>query len=218
MNIYSWIIIIASIVTALVIFLLACKFIAGKETGLIIFSVILVGTLGSVGLYVAASMNGTQILSSKFAAEYQVKQKTFRTTDKNPANYLNAAYAFYAENGVQYQIRGTDMLKQPESTPAFVEIYSCEAVDGYSWCYLKKGPAIRYALTKLSHDGNKAVDYEHKNNGNGNNASTDSNNTDTNTNTRTDSDTDADDNSTVNGTDYPDGNSTVDNVLNNSDM
>lgn len=193
MNIYSWIIIIASVVTALVIFLLACKFIAGKETGLIIFSVILVGTLGSVGLYVAASVNGTQILSSKFAAEYQVKQKTFRTTDKNPANYLNAAYAFYAENGVQYQIRGTDMLKQPESTPAFVQIYSCEAVDGYSWCYLKKGPAIRYALTKLSHDGNKALDYEHKDNGKSNDTSIDSNDTDT--NTGNDSDTNADGNS-----------------------
>lgn len=166
MNIYSWITIIASVVTALVIFLFACKFIAGKETELIIFSVILVGVLGSAGLYVAASMNGTQILSAKFADEYQVKQKTFRTTDENPANYLDAAYAFYAENGVQYQIRGTEMLKQPEATPAFVEIYSCEAVDGYSWCYLKKGPAIRYALTKLSHDGKEAVDYDGEDNAN----------------------------------------------------
>ncbi len=160
MSIYSWIIIIASIVLGLSIFLFALKFIAGKDTGLLIFSVLLVGVVASVALYVVASVNGTQILTAKFAAEYQIKQKTFRTTDKNPANYLNAAYAFYAENGVQYQLRGTDMLKQPETDSAFVGIYSCEAVDGYSWCYLKKGPAVRYVLTKRSHDGKEAVDYE----------------------------------------------------------
>lgn len=163
MSIYSWITIIASIVLVLSIILLILKFIAGKDTGLVIFSVILVGILGSAALYVVTSMNGTQVISAKFATEYQIKQKTFRTTDKNPANYLNAAYAFYAENGVQYQIRGTDMLKQPETDSAFVSIYSCEAVDGYSWCYLKKGPVIRYALTTLSHDGKKAEDYEHEN-------------------------------------------------------
>lgn len=163
MSIYSWITIIASVVLVLSIIFLVLKFIAGKDTGLLIFSVILVGVLGSAALYVVTSMNGTQVLSAKFAAEYQIKQKTFRTTDKNPANYLNSAYAFYAENGVQYQIRGTDMLKEPETDSAFVSIYSCEAVDGYSWCYLKKGPVIRYTLTKLSHDGKEAEDYEHEN-------------------------------------------------------
>ena len=175
MSIYSWIMIIASIVLVLSIIFLILKFIAGKDTGLLIFSIILVGVLGSVALYIATSMNGTQVLSAKFATEYQIKQKTFRTTDKNPANYLNAAYAFYAENGVQYQIRGTDMLKAPETNSAFVSIYSCEAVDGYSWCYLKKGPVIRYALTKLSHDGKEADDYEHVKNEKSSNDGADAN-------------------------------------------
>ena len=105
-------------------------------------------------------MQGTQILSEKLAAEYQIKEETFRTTDENTANYLHAAYAFYAENGVQYQLRGTQLLQEPDAAPAFTGIYTCEAVDGYPWCYLKKGTVIRYTLTALSHDGSEAIDYE----------------------------------------------------------
>ncbi len=160
MSIYLWIRIISSITLLIVIFLLARKFLSGKENELIIFSVIVLGVAASAALYIFASMNGTQILASDFSAEYQIKEETFKTTDENTANYQNAAYAFYAENGVQYQLRGSDLLQEPESAPAFVGIYICDAVDGYSWCYLKKGTVIRHTLTKLSHDGNKAVNYE----------------------------------------------------------
>ncbi len=160
MSIYSWITIIASVTVVLIIFLLVRKFLAGKENGLIIFSVIIAGILASAALYFLSSMNGTQILVSEFSTEYQMKEETFRSTDENTANYLNTAYAFYAENGIQYQLRGTELLKEPDASPAFVGIYSCEAVDGYSWCYLKKGTVLRYTLTELSHDGNQAVDYE----------------------------------------------------------
>ncbi len=160
MSVYLWITCIAAVTLLLVIILFFRKFLAGKENGLIIFSVILPGVLLSAALYVFASMQGTQILSKKLAAEYQIKEETFRTTDENTANYLHAAYAFYAENGVQYQLRGTQLLQEPDAAPAFTGIYTCEAVDGYPWCYLKKGTVIRYTLTALSHDGSEAIDYE----------------------------------------------------------
>lgn len=162
MNVYSWITLIASITFILVVFLFCRKFLAGKENGLVIFSVVLAGIFASAAFYVLTSMQGTQILDSDFAVEYQIKEETFRTTDENTANYLNAAYAFYAENGVQYQLRGTDLLEEPESDPAFIGIYTCEAVEGYPWCYLKKGTVVRHTLTKLSHDGSQAVDYENR--------------------------------------------------------
>ena len=162
MNIYLWITIIASITTVLVIFLLIRKFLAGKENGIFIFSVIFTGVLVSALLYILSSMKGTQILAANFATEYQIKEETFKTTDENTANYLNAAYAFYAENVVQYQLRGMDLLEEPEEAPAFIGIYSCEAVDGFSWCYLKKGTVVRHTLTKRSHDGHEAVDYENR--------------------------------------------------------
>lgn len=160
MSVYLWITLIAAVTLLLVIILFFRKFLAGKENGLIIFSVILPGILLSAALYVFTSMQGTQILSEKLAAEYQIKEETFRTTDENTANYLHAAYAFYAENGVQYQLRGTELLQEPDAAPAFTGIYACEAVDGYSWCYLKKGTVIRYTLTALSHDGSEAIHYE----------------------------------------------------------
>lgn len=160
MSVYSWITCIAAITLILVVILFFRKFLAGKENGLIIFSVIFLGILASAALYVFTSIQGTQILSYELAAEYQLKEETFRTTDENTANYLHAAYAFYAENGVQYQLRGTQLLEQPDAAPAFTGIYTCEAVDGFSWCYMKKGTVIRYTLTALSHDGSKAVDYE----------------------------------------------------------
>lgn len=160
MSIYTWITMIAAITFLLVIFLLFRKFLAGKENGLVIFSILLLGILASVALYVFTSMQGTQILASELATEYQIKEETFRTTDENTANYLHAAYAFYAENGVQYQLRGTQLLQEPDQKPAFIGIYTCEAVDGYSWCYMKKGTVIRHTLTTLSHDGEKAVDYD----------------------------------------------------------
>lgn len=162
MSVYSWITLTASITFLLVVFLFCRKFLAGKDNGLVIFSVILAGIFVSAAFYVLTSMQGTQILASDFAAEYQIKEETFRTTDENTANYLNSAYAFYAENGVQYQLRGTDLLQEPDAKPAFIGIYTCEAAEGYSWCYLKKGTVIRHTLTKLSHDGNEAVDYEHR--------------------------------------------------------
>lgn len=162
MNIYLWITIIASITFLFVIFLLARKFLAGKENGLVIFSVILAGTLICAILYVLSSMQGTQALAWEFVTEYQIKEETFKTTDENTANYLSTAYAFYAENGVQYQLRGSDLLTEPQARPSFVGIYTCEAVDGFSWCYLKKGTVVRYTLTKLSHDGQEAVDYENR--------------------------------------------------------
>lgn len=162
MNIYLWITVIASITFILVIFLFVRKFLAGKENGILIFSVIFAGVLVSALLYILSSMKGTQILAADFATEYQIKEETFKTTDENTAHYLNAAYAFYAENGVQYQLRGTDLLKEPETDPAFIGIYTCEAVDGYSWCYLKKGTVIRHTLTKRSHEGKEAIDYEHR--------------------------------------------------------
>ena len=160
MSVYSWITIIAAITLLFVIILFFRKFLAGKENGLIIFSVILLGILVSAALYVFTSMQGTQILASELAAEYQMKEETFRTTDENTANYLHAAYAFYAENGVPYQLRGTQLLEETDAKPAFTGIYTCDAVDGYSWCYLKKGTVIRYTLTALSHDGKEAVNYE----------------------------------------------------------
>ena len=162
MSVYLWITCIASITFLIVIFLFCRKFLAGKENGLIIFSVLLVGILVSAALYVFTSVQGTQILSSDFATEYQIKEETFRTTDENTANYLQAAYAFYAENGVQFQLRGTQLLEEPESSPGFIGIYTCKAVEGYSWCYMKKGTVIRYTLTKLSHDGNEPIDYENR--------------------------------------------------------
>lgn len=161
MSVYTWITCIAAITFLLVVFLLFRKFLAGKENGLIIFTVILLGILGSAALYVFTSIQGTQILSKELAAEYQIKEETFRTTDENTANYLHAAYAFFAENGVQYQLRGTQLLEEPDQAPAFIGIYMCEAVDGYSWCYMKKGNVVRHTLTALSHDGKQAVDYEH---------------------------------------------------------
>ncbi len=160
MSIYTWITIIAAITFLLVIFLLFRKFLAGKENGLVIFSILFLGVLASVSLYVFTSMQGTQILTSELATEYQIKEETFRTTDENTANYLHAAYAFYAENGVQYQLRGTQLLQEPDKKPAFIGIYTCEAVDGYSWCYMKKGTVVRHTLTALAHNGQKAVDYE----------------------------------------------------------
>lgn len=159
MSIYSWITLIASITLILVVFLFCRKFLAGKENGLIIFSIIAIGVLISAALYVFTSIQGTQILASDLATEYQIKEETFRTTDENTANYLQAAYAFYAENGVQYQLRGTQLLKEPDEKPAFIGIYTCDAVDGYPWCYMKKGTVIRHTLTTLSHDGNKAEEY-----------------------------------------------------------
>ncbi len=161
MSIYLWITLIALITCLLVIFLFFRKFLSGKENGLVIFSIILVGILISAALYVFTSIQGTQILASDLATEYQIKEETFRTTDENTANYEHAAYAFYAENGVQYQLRGTQLLQEPDSAPGFIGIYTCEAVDGYPWCYIKKGTVIRHTLTKLSHDGREAVDYEH---------------------------------------------------------
>ncbi len=160
MSIYSWITTIAVITALLVIFLFCRKFLAGKDNGIVIFSVLIVGIFLSAALYILTNTQGTQILSSRLAVEYQIKEETFRTTDENTANYLHAAYAFYAENGVQYQLIGTDLLQEPESDPAFIGIYTCEAVDGFPWCYTKKGSVIRHTLTKLSHDGSKAVDYE----------------------------------------------------------
>lgn len=162
MSIYLWITAIAFATFVIIAFLFIRKFLFGKENGLVIFSILLAGILASAALYVFSSMQGTQILSSSLAAEYQIKEETFRTTDENTANYENAAFAFYAENGVQYQLRGTQLLEEPDSSPAFIGIYSCEAVDGYPWCYMKKGTVIRHTLTKLSHDGKKAVDYEHQ--------------------------------------------------------
>lgn len=161
MSVYTWITIIAAITFLLIVFLFFRKFLAGKENGLIIFSILLLGILASAALYVFASIQGTQILTSELATEYQIKEETFRTTDENTANYLHAAYAFYAENGVQYQLRGTQLLQEPDAEPGFIGIYTCEAVDGYSWCYLKKGTVIRYTMTTLSHDGKESVDYEH---------------------------------------------------------
>lgn len=161
MSVYTWITIIAAITFLLIVFLFFRKFLAGKENGLIIFSILLLGILASAALYVFTSIQGTQILASELAAEYQIKEETFRTTDENTANYLHAAYAFYAENGVQYQLRGTQLLQEPDAEPGFIGIYTCEAVDGYSWCYLKKGTVIRYTMTTLSHDGKESVDYEH---------------------------------------------------------
>lgn len=162
MSVYLWITSIVSITFLIVIFLFFRKFLAGKENGLIIFSVLIVGILASAALYVFTSVQGTQILSSEFATEYQIKEETFRTTDENTANYLQSAYAFYAENGVQYQLRGTQLLEEPDSAPAFIGIYTCEAVDGYSWCYMKKGTVVRHTLTKLSHDGKESIDYENR--------------------------------------------------------
>ena len=83
MNIYLWITIIASITTVLVIFLLIRKFLAGKENGIFIFSVIFTGVLVSALLYILSSMKGTQILTANFATEYQIKEETFKTTDEN---------------------------------------------------------------------------------------------------------------------------------------
>ncbi len=160
MSIYLWITAIASATFLILVFLFCRKFLAGKENGLIIFSVILLGIAASASLYIVSSTQGTQVLDADLAAEYQIKEETFRTTDENTANYQNAAYAFYAENGVQYQLRGTDLLQEPDAEPAFVGIYTCEAVDGFSWCYLKKGTVIRHTLTRLSSDGKEAVDYE----------------------------------------------------------
>ena len=160
MSVYTWITLIAAITFLLVVFLFFRKFLAGKENGLIIFSIVLLGVISSAALYVFTTMQGTQILSSEMATEYQIKEETFRTTDENTANYLHAAYAFYAENGVQYQLRGTQLLHEPDKAPAFIGIYTCEAVDGYSWCYLKKGTVVRHTLTTLSHDGKKAADPE----------------------------------------------------------
>ena len=175
MSVYSWIACIAAVTLFLVIILLFRKFLAGKENGLIIFTVILLGILSSAALYVFTTMQGTQILASELAAEYQMKEETFRTTDENTANYLHAAYAFYAENGVQYQLRGTQLLSEPDAKPAFTGIYTCEAVDGYAWCYLKKGTVIRYTLTTLSHDGKEAVNYEAESGKKGNGSKNDKN-------------------------------------------
>ncbi len=160
MSIYSWLTLITSVTILIMVFLFCRKFLAGKENGLIIFSVLLVGLLISAALYVFTSMQGTQILASNFATEYQIKEETFKTTDENTANYLKTAYAFYAENGAQYQLRGTDLLQEPEADPSFIGIYTCDAVDGYPWCYLKKGTVIRYTLSKLSREGREAIDYE----------------------------------------------------------
>lgn len=162
MSIYLWITTIALVTCLLVVFLFFRKFLAGKDNGLIIFSIILAGILISAALYVFTSIQGTQILASDFSTEYQIKEETFRTTDENTANYEHAAYAFYAENGVQYQLRGTQLLQEPDSDPGFIGIYTCEAVDGFPWCYMKKGTVIRHTLTELSHDGREAVDYEHQ--------------------------------------------------------
>lgn len=159
MSVYFWITIIAAITFSFVIILSCRKFLAGKDNGLLIFTIILAGILISAALYVVTSIQDTRILSAKWAVEYQMKEETFRTTDENTANYLNAAYAFYAENGVQYQLRGSDLLREPEPDPAFVGIYTCEAVEGYPWCYIKKGTVVRHTLTQLSHDGKKPVDY-----------------------------------------------------------
>lgn len=160
MSIYLWITAIASITFLIVIFLFCRKFLAGSENGLVIFSILLLGVFASAALYILTSMQETQIISSRLATEYQIKEETFRTTDENTANYLNSAYAFYAENGVQYQLRGTDLLQEPEAEPSFIGIYTCEAVEGYSWCYMKKGTVIRHTLTKLSSEGKEAEDYE----------------------------------------------------------
>ena len=113
MSIYSWITTIAVITALLVIFLFCRKFLAGKDNGIVIFSVLIVGIFLSAALYILTNTQGTQILSSRLAVEYQIKEETFRTTDENTANYLHAAYAFYAENGVQYQLIGTDLLQEP---------------------------------------------------------------------------------------------------------
>ena len=64
MSIYSWITLIASITLILVVFLFCRKFLAGKENGLIIFSIIAIGVLISAALYVFTSIQGTQILAS----------------------------------------------------------------------------------------------------------------------------------------------------------
>lgn len=162
MSIYSWITLVASVTFILIVFLLCRKFLAGKENGLIIFSIFIAGILVSSALYVFTSIQGTRILSSELATEYQIKEETFRTTDEDTSAYLHAAYAFYAENGVQYQLRGTQLLKEPDKAPAFIGIYTCEAVDGYPWCYMKKGTVVRHTLTTLSHDGKEADNYEAK--------------------------------------------------------
>lgn len=159
MSIYLWITAIAAITFLIAAVLLFRKFLAGKDNGLAVFSVIVSGVFISGVLYILASINGTQILSSDFATEYQLKEETFKTTDTDTADYQSAAYAFYAESGVKYQIHGSELLHEPDAAPAFVGIYSCEAVDGYPWCYLKKGKVVRYTLTALSHDGKEAADY-----------------------------------------------------------
>ena len=86
MSVYTWITCIAAVTLLLVIILLFRKFLAGKENGLMIFTVILLGILASAALYVFTSMQGTQILTSNLAAEYQMKEETFRTTDENTIN------------------------------------------------------------------------------------------------------------------------------------
>jgi len=159
MSIYLWITAIAAVVLLLVIILLFRKFLFGKENGLLIFSLILLGILASGGLYLYSSMNGTQVVASKFATEYQIKRATYKDTADGAENYQNTAYAFYTENGIKYRFTGADLLSQPADDPAFIGIYSCEVINGYPWCYIRKGTDIRYSLTDRSHDGNEPADY-----------------------------------------------------------
>lgn len=159
MSIYLWLSIILGVVVFLEIILFFRRFLKGKDNGLVIFTILLLGVIASAALYIFTSMNGTLVLSSEFAAEYQIKEETFKTTDTDTSHYLDAGYAFYAENGVKYQLYGTELLEEPSEAPSFIQIFACEAVDGYSWCYLKKGNVVRYKLTSLSRDGNEAESY-----------------------------------------------------------
>ena len=61
MSVYTWITLIAAITFLLVVFLFFRKFLAGKENGLIIFSIVLLGVISSAALYVFTTMQGTQI-------------------------------------------------------------------------------------------------------------------------------------------------------------
>ena len=159
MSIYFWLSIILGVVFLLTVILLFQRYIRGKDNMLLISTVFILGIVGCVGLYIFTSMQGTQILVADFATEYQIKEETYKTTDPEPAHYLDAAYAFYAENGVKYQLYGTELLKAPDAEPSFIQLYTCEAVEGFPMCYLKKGTVLRYTLTKLSRDGKEAVDY-----------------------------------------------------------
>ena len=159
MSIYLWLSIIIGVVFLLTVILFFRRFISGKDNLLLISTVLILGTVGCVALYIFTSMQGTQILAANFVTEYQIKEETYKTTDPEPEHYLDAAYAFYAENGVKYQLYGTELLKAPDTEPSFIQIYTCEAVEGFPMCYLKKGRVVRYTLTKLSKDGKEPIAY-----------------------------------------------------------